>query len=245
MRVAFVALALFFFSFGVVAACSDETGTVTPQGSGDGGADASQGADDAGYDGPDPSMLSPTGCLLRSTDYLAGAKAENVPRTDITGAVDWQNVEGALAEDGEFATVTLNDGQESAELKVSQFGINLPDHVETWGIEVELKRRAPEGGIEDSRVDLTIEGKEVGWKYLKGPWPTKIVGTHHYGQKVDTWRVDLYPSDVNKATFAARLWVRKSPDAGPGPAVAQVDSLKVAVWYCPEPDVRYPVFGQE
>mgnify|MGYP001056534151 CR=1 FL=1 len=245
MRAAFVALAAFALSFGVVVACSDETGTVTPdEGGTEGGIDPESGAD-AGYDGPDPSMLSPTGCLLRTTDFQAGAKAENVARTDIQGAVDWENVEGALAEDGDLATVTLDDGQESAELRVSQFGFNLPDSVETWGIEVQLKRRAPDGGIEDARVDLDIEGKQVGWKYVKGPWPTSIIGTHHYGQKVDTWRVDLYPADVNKETFAAKLWVRKSPDAGPGPVVAQVDSLKVAVWYCPEPNVRYPVPEQQ
>jgi hypothetical protein len=178
--------------------------------------------------------MSPTGCLLKTTDYRAGAKAENVARTDITGAVDWTNVEGALSEDGKFATVTLNDGQESAELRVSQFGIKLPESVETWGIEFELKRRAPDGGVEDKRVDLGIEGKTVAWKYLKGPWPTKIVGTHHYGQAVDTWGVDLYASDVNKDSFSAKLWVKKADDAGPGPVTAIVDSIKVAVWYCPK-----------
>lgn len=235
MRAAIFGLALFSISAGVFVACSDDT-AVTPGGRTDGGeggsqGDAGQGVTDAGPDGP----RSNDGCLLKTTDYRSGAKAENVPRTDITGAVDWTNVEGALSEDGKFATVTLNDGQESAELKVSQFGIKLPDTAETWGIEVELKRRAPDGGVEDARIDLAIEGKpDVKWKFLKGPWPTKIVGTHVYGQPVDTWGVDLYASDVNKDSFAARLWVKKAADAGPGPITATVDSMKVAVWYCPK-----------
>ncbi len=214
-------------------ACSDDTG-VTP-GAGEGGVASDDGgapADDGGslYDGP----VSPTGCRLKTTNYRAGTKAENVPRTDVSGTAQWANLEGALSEDGQFATVTLNDGQESDELRVSDFQLNVPDSAETWGIEVELKRQAPDGGIQDSRVDLGITGKTAEFKYLKGTWPRTIVGTHHYGQPVDTWKVDLYPSDVNPNTFSARLWIKKDPDAGTGPAVALVDSLKVAVWYCPK-----------
>jgi hypothetical protein len=128
----------------------------------------------------------------------------------------------------------LNDGQQSNELKISDFQLNIPETADTWGIEVQLKRRAPDGGIEDSRVDLTIAGKTPQWKYLVVPWPKSIIGTHAYGQPVDTWKVDLFPSDVNPASFSARLWVKKDDDAGTGPALAQVDSLKVAVYFCPK-----------
>lgn len=236
MRAAFIAVSLVSACVGAFVACSDETATSPGATDGGGGAEGGTSGDgaprpsDAGTDAP----ISPTGCPLATTGYRSGAKAENIPRTDIAGGVSWTDVEGALSEDGKLATVTLDDGQESAELRVSQFGIKLPDTAETWGIEVQLKRRAPDGGVEDSRVDLAIEGKAVAWKYVKGPWPTKIVGTHHYGQAIDTWGVDLYPSDVNRDSFAAKLWVKKSADAGPGPVTATVDSLKVAVWYCPK-----------
>ena len=238
MRAVLIAVALLSASAAVFFACSDDT-PATPGGS-DGGSETGSSPSDGGQEpidgGPDV-LVSPTGCPLKTTDYRAGSKAESRPRTDIAGGVDWANVEGALSEDGKFATVSLNDGQESAELRVSQFGVQLPPNAETWGIEVQLKRRAPDGGVEDVRMDIEIPGKAEGarpnnWKFVKGDWPTKIVGTHHYGQAIDTWGVDLYPADVATDGFAAKLWVKKKPDAGTGPVFAIVDSIKVAVWYC-------------
>ena len=235
MRVAFVAAFAVCASAAVIFACSDETPATpgTTSDAGGGGDDGSssgnpQEEQDAGGN------RAPTGCLLKTTDYTVGAKAENVPRTDIQNAVDWTDVEGALSEDGKFATVTLDEGQESSTLRVSDFGFQIPDTAETWGIEVELKRRAPDGGVEDARIDVEIEGKPTRFKYMKTPWPTSIVGTHAYGQAVDTWGVDLYPADVNKATFAAKLSVKRTANAV-GPVTAIVDSLKIAVHFCPEP----------
>src|SRR3712207_2944100 len=99
MRAALIGLALFSTSVGAFLACSDETGS-TPAAGTDGGPEsgsardaAQQGPADASSDAP----RSPTGCLLLSTGYRTGAKAENVPRTDIPGAVNWTNVENALA----------------------------------------------------------------------------------------------------------------------------------------------------
>ncbi len=233
MRVAIAAAVAVSASAALVFACSDET-PATPPGVGDrdGGADTTN--DDASTRQDAGGNRAPTGCLLKTTDYTIGAKAENVPRTDIQNAVDWTDVDGALSEDGKFATVTLDVGQESAGLRVSGFGFAIPDTAETWGIEVELKRRAPEGGVEDARVDVEIEGKPTRFKYMKTPWPTSIVGTHAYGQAVDTWGVNLFPSDVNKASFAAKLTVKRTADAV-GAVTAIVDSLKIAVHFCPEP----------
>ncbi len=140
----------------------------------------------------------------------------------------------ACTDDGQLATVTLAEGQESAKLRVGGFGFAIPDTAETWGIEVELKRRAPDGGVQDNQVNLEIEGKTSRFKYVTGDWPTTIVGTHAYGQAVDTWGVDLYPADVNKTSFAATLTVKRAPGAV-GPVTAVVDSMKIAVHYCPNP----------
>jgi hypothetical protein len=237
MRGALLSLALSSSLVGLFIACGSETpatpGGVNDGGSGEGSPDGDQGPRDAGYDGP----VTPDGCRLKTTDYRAGAKAQNLARPEAPGAVAWQNPENAISEDGKFATVTLNDGQESAELRISEFGINLPTTVDTYGIEVELKRQAPEGGVEDAQITLAIDGHtagEIDFKFVKGGWPTKIMGTHHYGQALDTWKLDLYPADVNKQTFAARLWVKKQDDAGPGPVTAIVEAMKVAVWYCPK-----------
>jgi hypothetical protein len=177
---------------------------------------------------------APTGCILQSTGLTEGKKAESLPRSDVPNAAAWANPSQAIASDAQFATVTLGEGQESATLRVSDFGFNVPATAETWGIEVELKRRAPDGGVADSRIDVEIEGKPSRFKFMSSAWPTSIVGTHIYGQAVDTWGVDLFPADVNKPTFAATLTVKRAPGSS-GPVTATVDSLKAAVNYCPEP----------
>ncbi len=177
---------------------------------------------------------APTGCILQSTGLTEGTRAESVARSDAPNAAAWINPANALAADGAFATVTLAEGQESALLRVSSFGFTVPSTAETWGLEVELKRQAPDGGISDARIDVEIEGKPSRFKLISAPWPTTIVGTHVYGQAVDTWGVDLFPADVNKPSFAATLTVKRAPGAT-GVVTATVESLKAAVSYCPEP----------
>src|SRR5262245_26885199 len=110
MRIALTAIALISASASVFFACTEENRAgFTENDAGDAG--------DAGYEGgvvspPDDDepvdsgeKIAPNGCVLKSTgsgplDYTKGAKAENIPRTDIAGAVDWTNPAGALAEDG-------------------------------------------------------------------------------------------------------------------------------------------------
>lgn len=241
MRGALLCLILSTSVVGLFAACGDESPAIGGNGDSDGGgggdAGDTPGPDedpaDAAYDGP----VTEDGCRLKTTDHRSGAKAENVARPDAPGAAAWKDVANALGEDGKSASVTLNDGQESQELRISDFGMNLPETVETWGIEVALKRQAPEGGVEDAQITLVVEGhtaEEIDWKYVSGSWPTKIFGTHVYGQAIDTWKLNLFAADVNKKTFAARLWVKRTANAAPGPVTAYVESMKVGVWYCPK-----------
>lgn len=228
---------------GAFVACGSDD-PADPGGSGGDGGPSSEAGDepddqaDAGYTGP----TTRYGCRLKTTDYLVGAKAESLPRPDAPDAPAWNDPGNALSEDGKVATVTLTDG-ESEELRISGFGIDLDEGFETWGIEVELKRQAPDGGVEDGHVTLVVPGhteNQIDRKFVEGTWPRTAVGTHHYGQALDTWKLDLFPKDVNQDGFAARLWVRKVEDAGPGPVTAIVESLKVAVWYCDDPAKMAP-----
>jgi hypothetical protein len=214
------------------AACSsDDSSNARPDG---GSSDAGIGEEEQDPTADAGVKFSPTGCPLKTTGHRSAKKAENLARA---GAANWTNPQGALSEDGAFAQVTLNDGQESAELRVSDFGFDLPATVETWGITVELKRRTvTDGGfVQTGQVNVEIEGKTTNFKFdsAKFYWPTKIIGRHEYGQAVDTWGADLFPADVNKPTFAAKLWARRVAGQGvSGPVTATIESLKVAIWYC-------------
>ncbi len=233
MRVLFALTAVLASSAAVVLACSSNDTIVTPIADGGSGTDTGGNTEsDADENPPDSGEpLSPTGCRIHSTGYLTAAKAETVAPPEVPGAIAWSDLEGALKEDAKVATVTLEEGQESAFLVVSDFKVNLPPDAETWGIEVELKRRAVDGGVKDSKIEVVIEGKPTRFKFIDAGWPRVIIGTHHYGQAVDTWGVDLLPADVKTTTFAAKVSARRQ-DGITGPVTATIDSLKVAVHYC-------------
>jgi hypothetical protein len=230
--------------FLLLTACSEQAAPASPpsEGSDSGNSKAAKPVppdrNPSGDAGDDSGMKrAPTGCILQSTGLTEGKKAESLPRSDVPNAAAWTNPAQAIASDGQFATVTLGEGQESATLRVSDFGFTVPATAETWGIEVELQRRAPDGGVADSQVNIEIEGKPSRFKFMSSPWPTSIVGTHIYGQAIDTWGIDLFPADVNKPNFAAKLTVKRTAGAS-GPVTATVDSLKAAVNYCPETSKR-------
>lgn len=226
MRVLFLAVCV-AGSIGFVA-CSDEA-TPSDTSSTDGGT-----ADTGSSSGDGGGERAPSGCLLTTTGFMSGAKAESVARADAPNGAAWANVDDARAADGKFATVTLGDGQESELLRVSDFKFAIPAGAETWGIEVELKRQAPDGGVVDDRVDVAIENKTSRYKLMTTPWPASALGTHAYGQAVDTWGMDVVPADFNRSDFAALLAVKRV-DGAVGPVTGIVDSLRVAVHYCPEP----------
>jgi hypothetical protein len=218
----------------VVAACSSDDGT-TPPAPDAGSVDVPAPTDAGGKEEPDV-FRSTDGCLLYRTGFKNGTSAQALPRADVPSGVAWTNPAGAQAPgDQAFASVVLDEGQETAELRLGEFKLDVPDSAETWGIEVELKRQAPEGGVLDAEIAVVIEGEGPTPKILKAPWPRSIVGTHVYGQAIDTWKVNLFPRHVNRQTFAAIVRAKKDPDGGvPGAVTALVDSVRVQVWYCPK-----------
>src|SRR5262245_50498140 len=112
MRAAIAVVAFMCGSVAVAVACgSDPPAGHGISGDGDGGdGGGEQTVDSSTPEGDAEGPVSPTGCPLKTTDYTAGAKADTVAKP--TGNVaSWTNPEGALLEDSEIATVTLNEGQ--------------------------------------------------------------------------------------------------------------------------------------
>ena len=200
---------------------------------------------DGGVKVPEGGTLSPDGkCIIYCSPYLKAGKIASVPRDGVTATqIPWTNPEGALTQDNNnLATVTLNEGEESQYLVVTNFDFkDIGDDKQTWGLQVELTRQSDDGGLGDAVVEVLIDGQQdkVRGKQLVaektgGPqgWPRVQIGTHHYGQAVDTWGVDLNPSDVRKDTFGARIAAKRLPGITSAPVVGTVDSLKVSVCSC-------------
>ena len=250
MRFAFVAaLSCILAGTAVFLACSSDTpanppGTSTSSSStsssgssGQGSSTTSSGGEQSDDDEPQDAgpKRGNNGCLIHCTDYQKGTTAVSETRADApNGGVTWEVPEGAISVDGNFAKVTLNDGQESAYLKVDDYNFTLRDDQDPYGITVELTRQSVDSGIIDSTIEVILDTKETPrTKYLspKNPWPRLIVGVHHYGQEIDTWGTTLGPKNVNAKTFGTRIAAKRMPGVT-GPVTALVDALKIRVCYC-------------
>src|SRR6478672_2818609 len=114
-----VLTALLAGSIGVFA-CSDESAP------GASSADAGEPSETDGSSVDGGGDRAPSGCLLRSTGFMSGAKADSVARPDMPNAAAWTDVDEARTADGKFAKVTLAEGQGSALLRVSDFKFAIP-----------------------------------------------------------------------------------------------------------------------
>jgi hypothetical protein len=180
---------------------------------------------------------SGVGCTIQSIGFSPGTVVQSLPRaSEGDGGVKWTDLDNAKTKDGAFAKVVLGAGQESEELRITGFNFKLPAGSVFQGVDVELDRQAPDGGIVDGFVALVGVKNQVGkGKFIATPWPTTIVGQHHYAQATDTWGMDLNPPDVETVDFGVGIWVKRDPAAPSSPvnATALVDGMTIRVHFCP------------
>jgi hypothetical protein len=218
---------------GVACGSEDSNGNGSTSSSG-GFSSASSGSSSGGSSG------TPTdaggGCKIEAIGFNDGTVVQSVPRgSEGDGGVAWTDLDNAKALDGSFAKVVLAAGQESQELRITGFSFKLPTGSVFQGVDVRLDRQAPDGGIADGFIALVgVKNQNGRGKFIATPWPTTIVGTHHYAQATDTWGMDLNPPDVETVDFGVGIWVKRDPSApGPASATALVDAMRVRVHYCP------------
>lgn len=218
-------------------ACGSDTGSdsnsSSSSGSSSGFVSSSSGAGSSSGGAP---VDGGGGCTIQALGFSDGTVVQSLPRaSEGDGGVAWSDLDNAKALDGTFAKVVLAAGQESEELRVTGFSFKLPAGSVFQGVDVRLDRQAPEGGIVDGFVALVgVKNQTSRGKFIATPWPTTIVGTHHYAQATDTWGMDLNPPDVETADFGVGIWVKRDPSApGPANATATIDALRIRVHFCP------------
>jgi hypothetical protein len=208
------------------AGATDEDG-----GGGDGGSDPGDPPEELTEAGIFMSHAD-AGCPVKYAGPRPGTIAQSIPRTGVTpSGKAWENPSGGLKIDGQYARSALGNGEYTELLRVTGYGFDIPANVSIKGVVVQLKRQ---GGtrIVDGNIELWLDGVASDRpKFIASGWPTKI-GTHHYGQEVDTWGNDLTPALVNKAGFGTEIWAKHREDAGTEPATAEIESLIVTIWYC-------------
>ncbi len=173
------------------------------------------------------------GCALKYAGPRSGTVATSVPRSGAAG-VPWTSPQGAREIDCESAKVTIGDDESTELLRITSYGFNLPNAATIKGVVVQFKRQAPANGVADGNIALWLDGTPSDRpKFLGSGWPSVIVGTHHYGQEIDTWGNDLTPELVAKPGFGVEMFAkRRQDDAGTGPKPANVESMRITIWYC-------------
>lgn len=215
-------------SDGNVSIPDDDAGTA----SGDSGAgrDTSEPPDDEETDGPFMAHAD-AGCPLKFVGPNPGTVATSVPRAGAASSIAWETPENALTIDGQLARAVLDIDQQSEHLRVTGYGLTVPPAAKIKGVVVELKRKG-ENGIVDGNIELWLDGAPSDRpKFVASGWP-KAIGTHHYGQEVDTWGNDLTPELVARPGFGTEIYAKRRVDAGVGPVAAEVESLLITIWYC-------------
>jgi hypothetical protein len=222
----------------MVACGSDTPATPAEEDGGGAGLDGSFGRDSSEPpDEPEPdggvfrTPNADAGCPLKYAGPRNGIVAASVPRPNTTGGIPWESPEKGLTVDTMYARAVLDDDQQSELLRVTNYGFTIPPTASIKGIVVQLKRRG-ENKIVDGNIQLWLDGVPSDRpKFVASGWPTNI-GTHHYGQEVDTWGNDLTPELVGKTGFGTEIWSKRRTDAGTGPIPGEVESLIMTVWYC-------------
>ena len=163
-----------------------------------------------------------------------GANSPSSATTSVAGGTQaWLGELNTFVADSNLATVSGDPGiaTTSHRLEVSGFGFTIPTAAAIDGILVEILK-AGLGSSTDSSIRLLTAGSPVGddKAQMGTPWPGSPAYTSH-GSETDAWRAGLTPTEINKATFGVGIVV-----ALPAVSSADVDHVRVTVWYSGIPD---------
>ena len=139
----------------VGAACGSSTDAADADGGATEGGTLPDGA--PSDDGHDPLNGVDAGCPVKADGPRAGKTAASVPRAGVTG-IAWSAPDNARDLDGKLARATLDLGQSSEHLRITDFGFAIPASATIKGVEVELQRQAGDTGIGDGNIELWLDG---------------------------------------------------------------------------------------
>lgn len=157
-----------------------------------------------------------------STTYTAPGTAENG-----TGLNTWSTPSNALTSDNTYtAFAHFGSRTVSNELRVTNFGFNIPTGAVILGVTVEVDRTALNSGVYDSVVKLIKAGTTSGNnKPNTTVWPISEA-TQTYGSATDLWGLSFSASDINASDFGFAF--QASVDYANG---AYVDQIRMRISY--------------
>ena len=145
-----------------------------------------------------------------STADLFPSSGTNVIRSGAEAS--WSNPGNVVADDTNYATVTLDNNQDSNYLYASNFGFSIPTGSTITGITVNINRMGSAlHHIRDYRLYMTKDGVNTTGNNLgltTTDWPTTGLQTATYGGTSNLWGTTWTPAQINSSSFGVLLAVR-------------------------------------
>lgn len=175
--------------------------------------------------------------MARTTVTLIPNAVENLTN-DLapTATVDWENLDGALSEDDNWAYAILHS-EASPEasytnfLYFHQFGFDVPRFAKVEGFEVEVKKRGT-GTFEDYYVALAYtENSEIvitdTGRQHTGEWGSEIT-FDTYGSNTDNWNYNGWDDEkINSDEFGFVISGQGTEELDSG----EIDSISISLTY--------------
>ena len=153
---------------------------------------------------------------------------------DVIGNRPWMDYNKAKVSDNDYARrAGLAAGGTSWILKATNFGFSVPSGATIDGIKVEIERKAlGYPGVWDNIVRLVDEsGNYVGNNKAKSAAWSKTESYISYGSSTNLWGETWTPANINDADFGVGLSVILDPADGGDPHTANVDHIRIKVYY--------------
>lgn len=148
---------------------------------------------------------------------------------------NWSNATNTQSSDDARATSNLTNGQkDSANLRVTGLGFNIPSNATINGIEIVVERSADtSSAIRTKSVQLLDAGTATGTAYdgTAGTfWPTTDA-TITYGSSTELWGGSWTASKINNTNFGLHLSAQRDSSVSGGGISARVDNVTIKIYY--------------
>lgn len=163
-------------------------------------------------------------CSDGSTGWLLFQAAANVTG----GSTAWTNVNNALDDDGDYASVTLSNEDASDYLQLTNpAGVDIPTDATITAVHFRIKREDLSNDVEDFDIKAIKAGSRVGNNLaVAGSWPATAANQDYGGTLLGTtWS----PTDFG-STFGLSIQIEDT-DAGSDTGRVYVAWIKVD-WVC-------------
>jgi hypothetical protein len=146
---------------------------------------------------------------------------------------NWSNPGSITADDFNYATCSLGDGDNSRYLRGRNYGFTIPAGATINGIQVSIMRRSNSNingdSVDDDILRLVKNGNVVG-NNLASPidWPTSMA-VANYGGATNLWGTTWTPAEINDANFGVALLVEN--ESNNFNRTASVDYIQITVYY--------------